>query len=136
MIDENNDHARSALSLHYRSKVMTQLSRVLRRRATTSENILWQALRRKRLGGLKFRRQHPIGASVLDFYCHELRLAIEIDGPIHIDHATEDRDRVRQEIIELHGIQFLRFTSDEVETHLDAVMTTIRSFAASKPPNK
>lgn len=133
MIDENNDHPRSALSLHYRSKVMTEASRVLRRRATKSENILWQALRRKRLGGLKFRRQHPIGASVLDFYCHELKLAVEIDGPIHTGQANKDRDRVRQEIIELHGIQFLRFTSDEVENNLNAVLTTISKFAAVEP---
>jgi len=135
-MDENNDHPRGALSLHYRSKVMTKLSRGLRKRATKSEEILWQALRRKQLGGLKFRRQHPVGASVLDFYCHELRLAVEIDGPIHTGQANKDRDRVRQEIIELHGIQFLRFTADEVETNLDAVLSTISKFAAVEPSSK
>ena len=63
-------------------------ARRLRARETVSERVLWGALRDRGVGGYKFRRQHPVGIFVLDFYCEALRLAIEIDGPIHNDQTV------------------------------------------------
>ena len=61
-------------------KSIQQAASLLRHRMTPSEKVLWNAIRKRKLRGLKFLRQHPIGASVVDFYCHERRLAIEVDG--------------------------------------------------------
>ncbi len=70
---------------HYRIKPLKVTARRLRKRQTKSEKLLWLALRNRQLGGLKFLRQHPIGHSIVDFYCHENRLVIEIDGGIHLN---------------------------------------------------
>ncbi len=93
---------------------------------TKSEKILWQAIRKRKINGLKFLRQHPIGVSVVDFYCHEKRLAVEIDGGYHLDSDIQERDANRQELIELHGIQVFRCTADEVENNLEAVLMRLR----------
>jgi very-short-patch-repair endonuclease len=59
------------------------LAAELRKNMTDAEKVLWQQLRNRKLGDLKFRRQHPVGIFILDFYCHEKKLAIEVDGGIH-----------------------------------------------------
>ena len=110
---------------HYRLKPLQAIARRMRRIPTTSEDILWQALRNRRLQGLKFLRQHPIGASIVDFYCHEKRLAIEIDGPVHKLKDVAARDRARQELIEAYDIRFFCCTSSDVETNLETVLKRI-----------
>jgi len=80
---------------HYQVKALRQASRRMRRQLTKSEDLLWQALRKRQLTGLKFRRQHPIGPGIVDFYCHEKRLAVEVDGDIHLDRDVSERDRTR-----------------------------------------
>ena len=110
---------------HYRIKSMGDIARRLRRRQTKSEALLWQVLRNRRFEGLKFLRQHPIGASVVDFYCHEKRLAIEIDGPVHAKQEIAERDRARQELIEIHGIRFFRCKSEEVESNIEDVLARL-----------
>ena len=60
-------------------------ARVLRKSMTNSEKLLWSKLRRRQLNGLFFRRQHPYGIYILDFFCHEVNLAVEVDGEIHLD---------------------------------------------------
>lgn len=97
----------------------------LRQRATNSEKILWEALRGRRLNGLKFRRQHPFGPFVVDFFCCEKQLVIEVDGPIH--DAQAERDLERQKLIEGTGCRVLRFSSEEVEKNLEAVLDAIRN---------
>ncbi len=82
------------------------------------------------MGGLKFRRQHPFGSSIVDFYCHEKRLVVEIDGAVHRGEDAQDRDKFRQEIIEQYGVRFVRLTTDEVENDLGAVLR--RLLAAAK----
>ena len=104
---------------------MHDLAVELRKEHTASEEILWQALRRKQLDGRKFRRQNPIGAFVVDFYCPEERLAIEVDGGIH--ESQVEADRLRQEIIESLGIRFVRVTAEEVETSLPNILSKIRA---------
>ena len=73
-------------SLNVRSK-----AKELRKNMTDSEKVLWEHLRLRRLNGMHFRRQHPFGIYILDFFCYEANLAIEIDGPIHLNHQEYDR---------------------------------------------
>ncbi len=120
------DSPESPFQQHYRYRSIKWVGRILRRNMTNSEKILWQAIRKRRIDGLKFLRQHPIGVSVVDFYCHEKRLAIEIDGGYHLDSDIQERDAHRQELIELHGIQVFRCTAEEVENNLEAVLTKLR----------
>ncbi len=104
---------------------MHDLAAELRKEHTRSEEILWQALRRKQLKGRKFRRQNPIGAFVVDFYCSEERLVVEVDGGIH--ETQVEADRLWQEIIEALGIRFVRVSAEEVENNLPIVLNKIRS---------
>lgn len=113
------------------SKVMIQIARNLRQRETSTEKIVWQALRSRRLNNLKFRRQHPIAntAFVVDFLCYEARLIIEIDGEIHNFQLDEDANR--QEILENEGYSVLRFTNEQVKRDLENVLTKIAQIADS-----
>ena len=104
-------------------------ARELRRCSTDSERYLWLALRNRTLGGMKFRRQHPIGPYVLDFYCHGLSLAIEIDGPYH--DFTSERDLHPQGELEAMGIRFIHVLAEDVEKQRDAVVGYIRSRIAA-----
>lgn len=97
----------------------------LRHRMTKAETILWSRLRRRQVAGIKFRRQYGVYRFVLDFYCPELKLAIEVDGPIHDSLEAQAYDKMRQEIIEKLGIEFLRFRNAEVYENLDAVIGRI-----------
>ncbi len=95
----------------------------LRQEMTPSEKVLWDLLRAGRFHGAKFRRQHPIGKYILDFYCAQSRLAIELDGAVH--HGQEEADAWREKIISTHGIRFLRFKNEEVESNLPDVLRRI-----------
>ncbi len=110
-----------------------ELARDMRRVPTVAEEALWDRLRSKRLAGLKFRRQHPIGRFVIDFYCVERGLAIEVDGAIHHQQAAEDA--ARQEYLEQRGIHFLRFNNDDVVRSIEQVLSKILStIDAPAPP--
>ena len=106
-------------------------ARNLRRPMTPTEEVLWERLRDRRLGDLKFRRQHAIGRFVVDFYCHERRLIVELDGSIHLEPSQRQRDRERQFELEEKGLSFLRFTNEEVTISLDSVVAQIANFAPS-----
>lgn len=97
----------------------------LRRHLTKAEFRLWQKLKGKQLEGYKFRRQYSVGSFVIDFYCTELKLAIEIDGDSHFEEGAQEYDRERQAVIESVGIRFLRFTNDEVYGNLERVLERI-----------
>src|SRR4051812_11303424 len=88
----------------------------LRAEATPAEMKLWKRLSRRKMSGLKFRRQYGVGTFILDFYCPELNLAIEIDGEYHNEEEIKENDQARQEQIEALGIRFLRFTNDVILT--------------------
>ncbi|MEX1255932.1 MAG: DUF559 domain-containing protein [Dehalococcoidia bacterium] len=107
----------------------TGLARALRQDSTTSEALLWAALRRKSLDGRKFRRQHPIGRYVVDFYCVEERLIVEVDGPIHQGQRGDDRER--DGFLRARRLKIVRVPSDEVERDIGGVLNRIRKeFAA------
>ena len=92
---------------------------------TRAEIVLWYSLKGKQVLGYKFRRQHGVDQYILDFYCPELMLAIEVDGESHNSDEAQERDRKRQEQIERYGIRFLRFTDDEVLWNPDRVVAAI-----------
>lgn len=95
----------------------------MRRQPTPSEQILWNALRNRQLQGIKFRRQHPAGPFVLDFYCDKERLAVEVDGSVHDERGEADRER--QEYFEAHGIRFVRIPAALVERDLPLALSRI-----------
>jgi imidazole glycerol-phosphate synthase subunit HisF len=99
----------------------------LRQNLTYSELILWGYLKGSPLG-YKFRRQHPVSIYIADFYCHALKLIIEIDGNVHADLEVRLNDKERQGNLEQEGIKFLRFTDKDVEKKLEVVIATIEHF--------
>jgi very-short-patch-repair endonuclease len=109
------------------------LARTLRREMTLPEVLLWQALRRRQLNGLLFRRQHPVGPYVLDFYCPAHRLAVEVDGAAHDGADRAVRDRRRDAWLGAHGIRVMRVPAVDVlrETSRLDVLATIAAAAAS-----
>ena len=101
----------------------------LRNEAPRAERILWTRLRRRQIAGFKFRRQWGVERYVLDFYCPELKLAIEIDGPSHDSPEAKEYDRQRQQFVESFDIHFLRFTNWDVYNRLEFVVETIQEKA-------
>ena len=118
------DFLRLDISESLRRK-MVELARQFRREPTKSEELLWQALRGKKLGGLKFRRQQPIGPFVVDFYNSEYRLVIEVDGPIH--DRQKHADQERQAMLELLGLNVLRIKAELVEKDMNTALEIIRA---------
>ncbi len=109
-------------------QVATQLCRDLRKRQTNAEKIFWQAVRDRKFLGWKFYRQYPLFFDYLgketffiaDFFCHEQSLVVEIDGKIH-DHR-KDHDQLRTFIINMIGIEVIRFRNEEIENDLSGVL--------------
>nr|MBC7245341.1 DUF559 domain-containing protein [Chloroflexota bacterium] len=94
--------------------------------------MLWQHLRRKQLLGYKFRRQHAIERFIVDFYCRDAGLVIEVDGPVH--QYTAEEDAIRQEFLESIGLRVLRFTNEQVMTDIEGVLGTIaRALQEAQP---
>lgn len=119
-----NDFPRLEVPESLRRK-MVEVARQFRKEPTKSEELLWQALRGKKLDGLKFRRQQPIGSFVVDFYNSNYRLVIEIDGPIH--EYQKHADQERQTILEMLGLNILRIKAELVESDMNTVLKTIRA---------
>jgi len=107
----------------------------LRRDQTIPELLLWSILKEKRMGGLKFRRQHPIEPYIVDFYCPAANLVIELDGESHVGRA--DYDESRSAYLQRLGLFVLRFNNDDVLNHLEAIGETIlRAIGSASPPSK
>jgi very-short-patch-repair endonuclease len=104
---------------------------VNRKNPTNAEGLLWSRLRNRRPVGLKFRRQHPLGPFILDFFCVEKRLAVELHGAGHA--RTIVADAARSEWLERRGIRVIRFTNQQILKDLDAVLETIADAANSSP---
>jgi very-short-patch-repair endonuclease len=101
-------------------------ARKLRDNATVAEDILWTALRNKQLNGYKFRRQHPLSFYIADFYCHEFKLVIEVDGGYHQTKEQILLDNRRTADIEFQGLKVIRFTNEEVTIDLPNVLDRIK----------
>jgi len=111
----------------------TQISRVLRKKATDAENRLWFHLQGKNFEGIKFRRQEPIGDYIVDFVAFEKRLVIEVDGGQHAE-EEKDKDMRRDAWLRSQGFRVLRFWNNEVLQNLEGVLETIRLNCLRHPP--
>ena len=110
-------------------------ARSLRGKQTDAENLLWMLLRDRRLDGFKFRRQHPISRYIIDFYCHEAMLAIELDGGGHNLEETAEYDRLRSLELESAGIHVVRFWNNEVLKDIEVVMECIYQLLQERSEN-
>jgi len=106
--------------------ILKEKARNLRNNSTLSEVLLWKQLRNKQMMDYDFDRQKSIDNYIIDFFCDQLKLAIEIDGASHID--NEDKDKLRQQKIEEYGISFLRFSDLEVKKNIQNVLHTIKGW--------
>ncbi len=109
-------------------------ARRLRKEMSLPELMLWSAIRRGQLDGLKFRRQHPIGPYVLDFFCASARLAVEIDGAAHDVGDRPDRDAARDRWLARQGILTLRIPANWVLVSVDSALNAIRGRLTHLPP--
>jgi adenine-specific DNA-methyltransferase len=103
----------------------TRLARALRRNLTPAEQTLWRLLRDRRLAGFKFRRQHPFGPYVLDFFSPAARVVVELDGDSHTTAAGRARDRTRDDFLTRCGLLTLRFWNAEVADNTDGVLELV-----------
>jgi very-short-patch-repair endonuclease len=114
-----------------RDKELEEKARVLRNNMTLAEILLWSRLRMRQLDGYKFRRQQTIFDYVVDFYCHELKLIIEVDGEVHSLSEQAEKDKNRDKILKLNGYNIFRLSNYEIEADLNASVTKIMSFIST-----
>ena len=109
-----------------RTRELTFRARDLRKRMTNEEKLLWSKLRARRFYGYKFRRQFPIECYILDFYCEEKNICVELDGSQHVlDESRCERDTVRDEYLRSIGIRVIRFWNNDVRDNLDGVLERV-----------
>ena len=111
----------------------------LRSHSTSAEAVLWRQLKGRQVGGLKFRRQYGVGSYVLDFYCPELRLSIELDGAVHDAPMAYEHDEIRRQFLRGCNIFELRFPNDVVFSNVEGIVQKIleikeRSYHPLTPP--
>jgi very-short-patch-repair endonuclease len=107
------------------TKSAMESARLLRNDMTYNEKLLWEKLKGKQIGGVRFRRQHPISFFIADFYCHEAMLVVEVDGEIHNNNLDYDDGRSAE--MEKFGIKVIRFTNIEVENSMIEVINRIET---------
>jgi very-short-patch-repair endonuclease len=118
-------------AMYYGAKPKTfAAAKLLRNNMTSCEKILWDRLNHKQICGLRFRRQHPINFFIADFYCHEARLVVEIDGEIHTQ--QRDYDDGRSAEMERYYIKVIRFTNSDVENKIEDVIKVIENEVKSR----
>jgi very-short-patch-repair endonuclease len=123
----HEDRSKKNPRLHNNERVADR-RRELRHRLTPAEATLWKAIKNSQLDGRKFRRQHSVGPYILDFYCVEESLAIELDGEIHKNDFVLMKDAVRSMYLKSLGIRVVRFENFLVFQEIDAVLQHIRSY--------
>ena len=111
------------------TRAIDQQARALRASMTEAEKILWRALRDHQQDRLHFRRQHPIDRFIVDFYCFEKKLCVEVDGAVHDDPDQAARDAERTAWLEAAGFRVLRFRNEDVTSALHLVVRKIRETA-------
>ena len=108
--------------------VTKEIRQLLRKTETPTERILWKYLRKKQLDGYRFRQQHGYGPYILDFYCPELKLCIELDGKVHDLPTIQQKDKDRTEFLNENKIYVLRFRNEEIEQNIEKVLSDIRNY--------
>ncbi len=107
---------------------LKKLARKLRKDMTLSEVLLWNELKQAKMMGYDFLRQRPMDNFIVDFYCKDLRLVIEIDGSSHHSEEAYERDMLRQQRLESMGVHFLRFDDLEVKRNISNVLAVIEAW--------
>jgi very-short-patch-repair endonuclease len=100
----------------------------MRKNPTESEKVLWKRLRKFRADGFIFRRQHPIDIFIADFYCHKLKLVIEVDGGVHFNDQALEHDDGRTAELEKFGIKVIRFSNEQILSNQDLVIEQIKEY--------
>jgi len=106
---------------------MLRIAGDLRKSMTPAEKVLWERLRNKQVSGLRFRRQHPIKDFVVDFFCYDALLVIEVDGTVHDETSQKERDEQRTIILQKLGLKEIRFTNTDVIHHTNQVIRKIET---------
>lgn len=104
---------------------LLEFARELRNQQTPAETLLWQLLRKRRLLGFKFRRQHQLGDYIADFYCHEAGLVVECDGSAHEPNEQWNHDRARDAYMLAQGLRVMRFANQEILQDTETVLNQI-----------
>jgi very-short-patch-repair endonuclease len=116
-------------SMHIQAKAeLFKYAQEMRKNPTESEKRLWQSIKRFRKEGFIFRRQHPIDIFIADFYCHRIKLIIEVDGEVHSDYEAQEYDAGRTGELQKHGITVIRFTNEQVLDNHDFVINSIKKY--------
>ena len=105
---------------------LLRLAAELRHSMTPAEKLLWEQLRNRQMMGCRFRRQHPFNIVILDFFCYELLLSIEIDGNVHADPSQKEHDVERTRLLNQFGVTEIRFSNNEVENRMNLVLEKIQ----------
>ena len=121
--------------MNYYPHILIDIARSFRKRQTAAEELLWKKLRAYQLHGLKFRLQHRIGRFIVDFYCAELRLVIEVEGGVHRMPEQRERDEVRFEELCAQGLNILRVKNEEVLNDIESVLGKISRFRNGLRPS-
>jgi very-short-patch-repair endonuclease len=106
-----------------------QYGRELRQESTEAEKLLWEELRNRKFNGLKFRRQHPLDKFIVDFYCNEKKIVLELDGGVHNEKINKEYDEARTAMLAGLNIIVLRFKNEEVIIDMQGVLKKIRDVA-------
>ena len=109
-------------------------ARDLRKEMTDAEKRLWSRIRRKQLDDFQFYRQKIIGGYIVDFYCPQAKLVVELDGGQHYEEDGEDADKIRDNYMKRRGLQVLRFSNADVFKNIDGVLEEIWKYLESPPP--
>ena len=113
-------------NMYYGADISTRMkAKKLRKEMTEPEMLLWECLRNRKTG-FKFRRQHPIGIYIADFYCHELKLVVEVDGEIHNARDQIEWDNYRTMNMHLMNITVIRFSNEDVQNHMEKVLAKVK----------
>jgi very-short-patch-repair endonuclease len=113
-------------------EIKKRFARQLRKDETKAEKLVWETIRNRKFRGFKFRRQHVVQGFVLDFYCQEVKLGIEIDGAVH--YKRKDYDRLRQDIIESKGINVIRIKNRDILNDKSSILKKMRKSIANQLP--
>ena len=117
------------------SPLIFKRAEILRSKMTIAEDRLWTQINDHQILGLKFRRQHPISQFIVDFYCHKVKLVIEVDGGIHLKRSVKEYDKGRTFELEKFGIQVIRFSNEQVENEISQVIELISNVCSTRLDN-
>lgn len=112
--------------MFYNAKpIIFERAKAMRENMTSAEKVVWELLRSNKMLALRFKAQHPIDIFIADFYCHQLKLVIEIDGGIHKSSDQMEYDIGREAELDRFGIRVFRFTNEEVEANINHIKNEI-----------